>query len=146
MLENVPPSDAVWRKLVDVHLEFPIVHPSRFEFGYKYVYANSFLVHPSQPYKHWDALVKVEMEARKATTSWHQNGCFPGPPLFIPKPQDDFTAFKEDDGLVLSMVYDAIHHVSFILLLDASTFRQVARIPLPEPLAPGYAKLAFVQG
>jgi carotenoid cleavage dioxygenase-like enzyme len=44
----------------------------------------------------------------------------------------------EDDGVVLSVVLDAGRGVSFLLVLDAGTFTEVARAELPHPVLLGY--------
>ena len=44
----------------------------------------------------------------------------------------------EDDGVVLSVVLDAPRGTSFLLVLAAATFTEVARAELPHPVLFGY--------
>lgn len=44
----------------------------------------------------------------------------------------------EDDGVVLSVVLDAPRGTSFLLVLDAATFTELARAELPHPVLFGY--------
>src|SRR3954452_23567092 len=62
---------------------------------------------------------------------WSEPGCYPGEPVFVERP--DGTA--EDDGVILSVVLDANAERSFLLILEARTFEEVARAEAaPHPL------------
>lgn len=60
-----------------------------------------------------------------ATTAqvWQQPNCFPSEPIFVHREGGE----DEDDGVVLSQVYDATRQDSFLLLLDAKTMTELAR-------------------
>ena len=81
----------------------------------------------------YDQLVKIDL-AERSTTTWHEAGCYPGEGVFVGRPGRT----DEDDGVVLSVVLDARRGVSFLLVLDAATFTEVARAELPHPVLFGY--------
>jgi beta,beta-carotene 9',10'-dioxygenase len=81
----------------------------------------------------YDQLVKIDVRER-ATTTWHEPDCFPGEGVFVGRPG----RVAEDDGVVLSVVLDAARGTSFLLVLDAASFTEVARAQLPHPVLLGY--------
>ncbi len=60
---------------------------------------------------------------------------FVGEPIFVPRPDSE----KEDDGWVLALVYDAAHHRSDVIILDASDFSKgtIARLHLKHHIPYG---------
>lgn len=81
----------------------------------------------------YDQLVKIDTVER-ATRTWYETDCYPGEGVFVGRPGRD----DEDDGVVLSVVLDAARGASFLLVLDAATFAEVARAELPHPVLFGY--------
>jgi carotenoid cleavage dioxygenase-like enzyme len=81
----------------------------------------------------YDQLVKVDISTR-TTSTWHEPGCYPGEAVFVGQPGRP----GEDDGVVLSVVLDSARGTSFLLVLDASEFTEVARAELPHPVLFGY--------
>jgi len=81
----------------------------------------------------YDRLVKVDV-ADGASLEWHETDCFPGEGVFVGRPGRS----AEDDGVVMSVVLDAARGTSFLLVLDAATFAEVARAELPHPVLLGY--------
>jgi carotenoid cleavage dioxygenase-like enzyme len=65
---------------------------------------------------------------------WHEEGCYPGEPVFAGTPG----RVAEDDGLILSVVLDARSSNSFLLVLDAASFEEVARAEIQQPILFGY--------
>jgi carotenoid cleavage dioxygenase-like enzyme len=47
-------------------------------------------------------------------------------------------AANEDDGVILSVVLDTRQAASFLLILDASTFRELARADAPHHIPFGF--------
>jgi beta,beta-carotene 9',10'-dioxygenase len=80
-----------------------------------------------------DRLVKVDVRDG-ARTEWHADGCFPGEPVFVREPGTE----AEDAGVVLSVVLDATAGHSFLLVLDAGTFEEVARADAPHHIPFGF--------
>jgi beta,beta-carotene 9',10'-dioxygenase len=80
-----------------------------------------------------DRLVKLDLE-KNQTASWIEEGCYPGEPVFAPASN----AAQEDDGVVLSVVLDARRKTSFLLILDASSYAELARAETPHPIPFGF--------
>jgi beta,beta-carotene 9',10'-dioxygenase len=80
-----------------------------------------------------DNLVKLDLE-HKAISSWYEEGCYPGEPVFVSTPR----AANEDDGVILSVVLDANKAASFLLILDASSFRELARAEVSHHIPFGF--------
>lgn len=81
----------------------------------------------------YDRLVKIDVETR-STVTWDEAGCYPGEGVFVGRPD----RVAEDDGVVLSVVLDAERGTSFLLVLDAASFTEIARAELPHPVLLGY--------
>jgi all-trans-8'-apo-beta-carotenal 15,15'-oxygenase len=58
-----------------------------------------------------------------------------GEPIFVPHPSG---SGQGDRGWVLSVIYNADHDRSELLVLDAASLATVARLALPHHLAPGF--------
>lgn len=80
-----------------------------------------------------DSLMRRNLEKEKEIW-WHEQNKYPGEPVFVPSPQ----ATREDDGLILSVVLDAEKENSFLLILDAETYKEVARAKLPHHIPFGF--------
>lgn len=78
-------------------------------------------------------LVKVDVTTG-AVKTWSQPGCYPGEPVFIERPDGS----AEDDGVILSVVLDASSERSFLLMLDAASFEEVARAEAPHGIPFGF--------
>lgn len=65
--------------------------------------------------------------ATKQFKIWHQADCQAVEPIFISAPQ----AKNEDEGIILSVIYDEVEKRSFLLALDGETFEEIARAELP---------------
>ncbi|MEA2421702.1 MAG: beta,beta-carotene 9,10-dioxygenase [Thermoleophilaceae bacterium] len=74
-----------------------------------------------------DELLKFDVETR-ALRTWHEPGCYPGEPVFVGRPDRE----REDDGAILSVVFDSSTGRSFLLVLDAATFEEQARAEVPH--------------
>ena len=81
----------------------------------------------------YDQLVKIDL-TDGSTRTWHEPGHFPGEGVFAGRPGRS----DEDDGVILSVVLDAGKGTSYLLVLDARTFTEMARAELPHPVLLGY--------
>ncbi|MGI0072690.1 MAG: carotenoid oxygenase family protein [Nitrosotalea sp.] len=95
----------------------------RFVYGISTYGANNFANH----------LVKVDI-SQKTSKSWSEEGCYPGEPVFVAAPD----AVKEEDGLILSVVLDASNSKSFLLILNAVTFEEIARAEVSHHIPFGF--------
>ncbi len=122
--------NVVGEQLSDRPIELP-----RFDYArragqrYRYVYAAG----SDAPGDFLDNLVKIDLE-RNVAASWSEEGCYPGEPVFVPAPE----MANEDDGVILSVVLDTRKGASFLLILDASTFGELARAELPHHIPFGF--------
>lgn len=81
----------------------------------------------------FDQVVKLDVGSGEART-WSQDGCYPGEPVFVPSPQ----ARAEDDGVVLSVVLDPAAERSFLVVLAAGSFEELARAEAPHHIPFGF--------
>ena len=70
----------------------------------------------------------------RALSNWHEPGCYPGEPVFVGRPGRE----REDDGVILSVVFDATDCRSFLLVLDAHSFTERARAQVPHGVPFGF--------
>jgi carotenoid cleavage dioxygenase-like enzyme len=117
-------------RLADEAVELPRIdyrrhngRPYRFAYGGSAIADTTFL----------DRLVKVDVEGGSAGV-WHEEGTYPGEPVFVPRSGGE----AEDDGVALSVVFDAERERSFLLVLDAGTFAERARAEVPHHIPFGF--------
>ena len=80
-----------------------------------------------------DSLVKVDVRDG-SRAEWRAEGCHPGEPVFVREPGTE----AEDAGVVLSVVLDANAGRSFLLVLDAGSFEELARAEAPHHIPFGF--------
>jgi beta,beta-carotene 9',10'-dioxygenase len=80
-----------------------------------------------------DRLVKVDVRDG-SRVEWRAEGCYPGEPVFVREPGTE----AEDAGVVLSVVLDANAGRSFLLVLDAASFEEIARAEAPHHIPFGF--------
>lgn len=109
-------------------VEFPTVHYRRYNGReHRYVYCAETRRDGALP----SHLAKADTtRAPGYADRWTAPDCYPGEPVFVPAPAPE----TEDDGVVLSLVLDTDTDRTFLLVLDASSFRELARAPLPHRL------------
>jgi carotenoid cleavage dioxygenase-like enzyme len=129
-LRIAPRGDAVEEPLAAATFEFPrIDERQRGNARYRFVHGAAI----ATPGGFFDRLVKCDL-ARGTQAVWQQPGCHPGEPVFVAAPQGQ----REDLGVVLSVVLDARAQRSFLLVLDAAAFAEIARAELPHALPFGF--------
>jgi beta,beta-carotene 9',10'-dioxygenase len=116
-------------ELTEAPIELPRINYGRCnERPYRYVWGNSSGDHA------WiERIVKVDTSDR-ATSFWSGDGCYPGEPVFVSRPE----AEREDDGVLLSVVLDANAGSSFLLVLDAAELIELARAEVPHHIPFGF--------
>ncbi len=80
-----------------------------------------------------DRIVKADVVERRSTV-WAEEGCFPGEPVFVAAPE----AGGEDEGVLLSIVFDGRRGNSFLLVLDARSLDELARAEVPHHIPFGF--------
>lgn len=122
-----------------VELVFESRHPlelPRFDYArrntksYRFVYGISAQGGESSFY---DRLIKLEVDTDQALI-WQEANTWPGEPIFVADPDSG----DEDKGVILSVVLAAENERSFLLVLCAETFRELARCWLPGIVPHGF--------
>ena len=117
------------RELADVDLELPrIAYRSHNGRPYRFVYGASAGDAPFLK-----RLVKIDVDDGSHVV-WDEPNAWAGEPVFVPR----VGASAEDDGVVLSVVLDADAGSSFLLMLDAETFEEIARAEAPQRVPFGF--------
>jgi carotenoid cleavage dioxygenase-like enzyme len=121
------------RELSDVCLELPVINHRfvRSHGSYRFVYGCG--VNPSKPQEFYNQIVKIDSDSG-AAQNWYKPHHYPGEPVFVPSPE----AKAEDDGVLLSVVLDTQNKQSYLLVLNASDLKEVARASLPHSILFGY--------
>uniref|UniRef100_UPI0037E98C97 carotenoid-cleaving dioxygenase, mitochondrial-like isoform X2 n=1 Tax=Semicossyphus pulcher TaxID=241346 RepID=UPI0037E98C97 len=130
--------DKVFCKHEDLHgddlqdyggLEFPQINYAKYNTKpYRYFYGCGF--------RHLvgDSLLKMDLKDKKLKV-WYQKGFYPSEPVFVPSPD----AVDEDDGVILSVVLTPSQDKgTFLLVLDAKTFKELGRADVPVNMAYGF--------
>lgn len=113
-------------------IELPRVDGARDGRRYRFAYGSG----SREPGDSWfDQLVKVDTEQGLAAT-WHEPGCYPGEPVFVPDPSR--AESEEDAGVLLSVVLDAARGTCFLLVLDARSMVELARARAPHAITFGF--------
>jgi beta,beta-carotene 9',10'-dioxygenase len=121
--------DARREELYDEPIELPrIAYRSRNGKPYRFVYGVA-----QRGDEFIDSLVKVDVRDG-SSRRWEQEGCFAGEPVFVAAPAAD----AEDEGVILSVVLDTATERSFLLVLDASSFEELARAEAPQRVPFGF--------
>jgi beta,beta-carotene 9',10'-dioxygenase len=108
----------------DVPIELPRINYRRCNGQpYQFAYGNS----NQQPHNFNDSLVKIDVQ-QGTSKIWQEAGCYPGEPVFAAAPHTG----AEDEGVLLSVVADTQKPSSFLLVLDAQSFTEIARAEIPH--------------
>lgn len=119
------------RQLVDHSAELP-----RINYGqcngktYQYVYANGIAKQGESRFL--DTIVKFDVAG--GVKEWRQDDQYPGEPVYVARPD----AQSEDDGILLTVVLDAVAYNSYLLLLDARDLSEIARARVPQHVPFGF--------
>ena len=113
--------------------EFPSVHPHWIGKENRYIYLN--VCHTSTKNAPLQAVMKLDKESGKRQLWSAAPSGFPGEPVFVPHPN----RIEEDDGWIISMVYDATIHRSYLIILDAKDIEQeIAKLYLKHHVPHGF--------
>lgn len=104
-----------------VGFDLPVRNPEYVGRAYRFAYGTGHLRHGDW----WNSLVKVDMDTGK-TWQWYEQHTWPSQPVFVANPRRR----AEDDGVLMVIMLDGASARSFVLVLDAATMREVARVQL----------------
>jgi carotenoid cleavage dioxygenase-like enzyme len=99
--------------------------------NYQYIYGVS--INRKNPFSFYNQMVKIDLK-NAGDTIWYEDGSYPGEPVFISRPGKQ----QEDDGVILSVVLNEKAGNSYLLVLDAQSFTEIARAEIPHPILFGY--------
>ncbi|KAK4730163.1 hypothetical protein R3W88_023151 [Solanum pinnatisectum] len=103
------------------------INPAYLGKKYRYAYACG----AKRPCNFPNTLTKIDLFDKKAK-NWYDEGAVPSEPFFVARP----SATEEDDGVVISMISDK-NGEGYALILDGSTFEEIARAKFPYGLPYG---------
>lgn len=106
--------------------------------------------HDGKPYRYTYLVGFADREGERATTlqskaifkfdtasrqhiTWSEKGCSPGEAVFVSTPG----VKGEDDGVIMSVVFDEKDNSSFLLILDAKDLKELARAVAPHAIPLG---------
>jgi carotenoid cleavage dioxygenase-like enzyme len=120
-------------QLDDRNIEFPRADPRRVGLAYRYHYDVETEVHDDLAF---NALVKYDRDDGSAVVHDFGTGRVPGEAVFVPASDDG----GEDDGWLLTYVYDEGRDGSDCVILDARdlTAAPLAVVPLPQRVPFGF--------
>ncbi len=117
----------VEKKILDSRCcEFPGINPDKVGLPYRYLFIGA--AHHPTDNAPLQAIGKLDLESgERQLCSFAPQG-YVSEPIFVPHPH----AKKEDEGWVLTLVYDALHHRSDVAILDPQDLNRgpIARIHL----------------
>jgi len=116
--------------LLNKYIEFPRINEKRDGKFYRHLY----LIDPRQEVSKEDIrpVYKIDVET-KQLLQWFEKGCYPGEPVFVTDPQGQ----AEDEGVILSVVLDQNNDSSFLLVLNAQNFQEIARATIQHKIPAG---------
>ncbi|KAJ6801198.1 putative carotenoid cleavage dioxygenase 8-like protein B, chloroplastic isoform X1 [Iris pallida] len=103
------------------------INPAYLGKKYRYAYACG----AERPCNFPNTLTKLDLVEKKAK-NWYHEGAVPSEPFFVARPG----ATEEDDGVVISMISEK-NGEGYALLLDGSSFEEIARAKFPYGLPYG---------
>jgi len=118
-------------QLADLDFELPGIDSVRHD-GRPYRFAYAVGRHEEREQSFWDQLVKLDTHNGEATI-WREAGTNPSEPTFVRGPGAD-----KNDGIVLSVVLDQGAKDSYLLVLDARSFTEIARARAPQRIPFGF--------
>jgi all-trans-8'-apo-beta-carotenal 15,15'-oxygenase len=113
------------KKLVEPRCcEFPFAHPQKVGQPYRYLFMGT--AHQPRGNAPLQAILKYDWETQNRLVWSAAPEGFISEPIFVPKPNSD----AEDEGWVLTLVYNATKHCSELVILEGKTLEETARLEL----------------
>lgn len=92
--------------------EFPALNPEQVTQKYRYLFLGA--THEATGNAPLQGILKLDLHTQERQLWSFAPRGYVGEPIFVPKPK----TMSEDEGWVLTMVYDAYHHRSALVILD----------------------------
>ena len=118
---------------VGIDAEFPTIDPRLVGRRCRYVYAAKFAEAPGKKMtESFDGVIKLDLETGNTTTHTFVGGGLGGEVAFAPYGKE------EEDGMLLTFVFDPATNTSSVYVIDARTMKCVATVGLPERVPFGF--------
>lgn len=113
--------------------EFPTINPDNVGRPYRYLYIGA--AHKPTGNAPLQAILRLDLETGDQQLWSFAPKAFIGEPVFVPKPN----AQAEDEGWVLTVIYDGEHHRSDVVILDGQDLHKgpIARVHLKHHIPYG---------
>ena len=131
---NLKTGESKSELLDDVYNEFPTINNDVLGSKSRYSYHCRLVMDESRVL--FDGLIKQDVESGSSKTHEYSKDNFGGEAAFAPRQG----ATAEDDGYLITFVYNAREHSSELHILDAQHIEQppLARIPIPQRVPIGF--------
>jgi all-trans-8'-apo-beta-carotenal 15,15'-oxygenase len=113
--------------------EFPSINPDKVGRNYRYLFIGAG--HHPTANAPLQAILKLDLETKERQLYSFATQGYVGEPIFVPKPR----ATKEDEGWVMTLVYDAGNHRSDLVIFEGENFDRgpIARLHLKHHIPYG---------
>lgn len=111
--------------------EFPYVHPQKVGQAYRYLFMGT--AHHARGNAPLQGILKYDWDTQERLFWSAAPHGFISEPIFVPKPEST----KEDEGWVLTLVYNGQTHESELTILEGTTLEEVARLGLKQHIPYG---------
>jgi carotenoid cleavage dioxygenase len=124
------------KQLDDRGAEFPRLDDRLVGYRNRYGYSALNRVTEDNPLDTWSTIIKYDRQGGPSVIHDFGRATWPGEPVFVPRSPDA----AEDDGFVLTVVYDGPTDRSYLAILDARNLaaRPLAKVRLPHPMPVGF--------
>ena len=130
---NLSEKKVTREKIAERGCEFPSLHPLWVGKENRYLYMN--VTYSAKENGPLQAVMKLDKKLGSKQIWSATPREFAGEPVFVPRPH----GVEEDDGWILSMVYDAALHKSYLVILDAKDITQeIAKLYLKHHVPYGF--------
>lgn len=127
------------RRLFEHPSEFPRINPGYDSKPYQFLYLADVRDRTGQG--NVRPLYKLDLNAERVW-EWREADCYPGEPVFVPAS----TGTDEDEGVILTVVFDKGKNSSFLLVLDGQSFKEIARASINHAIPAGLHGQFFNEG
>ena len=116
-------TEQVDRQLIEPRCcEFPVVHPDRVGRPYRYTYMGA--AHAGDGNAPLQAVLKLDMETGDRQIWSAAPHGFAGEPIFVPRPSSEGNPLAEDDGWLLTLIFNGKLERSQLIIHDAKDIRE----------------------
>jgi beta,beta-carotene 9',10'-dioxygenase len=129
---NLETSAISYNKINSGIIELPTINKS-YTSSKNYTYGYGVSVRKNQNDNFFNSLAKFNVKTG-VSLYYNKEHCYYQEPMFVPNPNQK----HEDDGVVMCIELNGIKSKSYIILLDASGFKEIARAELPGIIPFGF--------